>query len=37
MYTTNELLDLTKTRASELLSSTVYPWEALSLIGETIL
>ena len=37
MYTTNELLDLTKTRANELLGSTVYPWEALSLIGETIL
>lgn len=37
MYNTTQLLDLTKTRASELLSSLQYPWEALPFIGKEIL
>lgn len=37
MYTTSELLDLSKTRAEKLLSSCTYPWEALSGIGDAIL
>lgn len=37
MYTTSELLDLTKTRAAKLLSACTYPWDALSGIGEAIL
>lgn len=37
MYKTNDLLDLTKTRACELLSSYEYPWQALSAISDAIL
>lgn len=37
MLTVKDLFDITKTRADELLSSVVYPWEALDRIGETIL
>lgn len=37
MLTVKDLFDITKTRAEELLSSVVYPWEALGGIGETIL
>lgn len=37
MLTVKDLFDITKTRADELLSSVVYPWEALDRIGENIL
>lgn len=37
MYKTNDLLDLTKTRAGELLSACEYPWQALSAISDAIL
>lgn len=37
MYTTLELLELTKTRAAALLAGTVHPWEALSGISEAII
>lgn len=37
MYKTNELFDLTKTRAAALLSACEYPWQALDKIGSTIL
>lgn len=37
MFNTVQLLDLTKTRAADLLSSVHYPWEALPLIGQEIL
>ncbi len=34
---TVDLFDLTKTRAEEMLKKCTYPWEALSLIGETVI
>ena len=37
MYKTNELFDLSKTRAADLLRECEYPWQALDKIGETIL
>mgnify|MGYP003789183423 FL=1 len=37
MYTTKDLLDLTKTIASPLLEGTAYPWEALEGISDFIL
>ena len=37
MLKTKDLYDLTHTRAAALLESTVYPWEALPGIKETIL
>ena len=36
MLKTKDLFDLTHTRAASLLESTVYPWEALGKIKETI-
>ena len=35
MYKTNELFDLSKTRAADLLRECEYPWQALDKIGET--
>ena len=37
MYTTKDLLDLTKTLAAPLLEGTAYPWEALEGISDFIL
>ena len=37
MYTTKELLDLTKTIAAPLFENTTYPWEALDGIKDFIL
>ena len=37
MYKTNELFDLSKTRAADLLRECEYPWQALDKIGGTIL
>jgi NDP-sugar pyrophosphorylase family protein len=37
MYTTKDLLDLTKTIAAPLLEGTAYPWEALEGISDFIL
>lgn len=37
IYTIDELLDLTKTRAAELFSGKTYPWEVLGEIKEFIL
>lgn len=34
---TTDLFDVTHTRAAEMLAQCTYPWEALSLIGETVL
>ncbi len=34
---TVDLFDLTKTRAEDMLKTCTYPWEALTLIGETVL
>lgn len=36
-FMTKNLYDLSKTKASELLESCTYPWEALSKIGEYII
>lgn len=37
MYKTNDLLDLTKTRAYELLSACEYPWQALSSVSDAVI